>query len=237
MASAAHQPVPASTRLLLVDPDPRSARLIAQHLQAKGYAVSNAASAEEAFTQLNDGAPQLALLAEALPAEQALNFCRELRAAAQVLPLLLLSPTDHFSARVAALEAGADDVLSHPYALEELYARLQALLRRSRMGVHHTDGAELRYRDLVVNTDSRQVWRAGTPIKLTVKEYDLLLHLLKHREQVHPRQQLLLDVWGESWVGDGNLLDVYIRYLRKKLERPDLDPLIHTVRGVGFMLK
>ncbi len=237
MASAAHQPVPASTRLLLVDPDPRSARLIAQHLQAQGYAVTTAASTEEAFTQLNDGAPQLALLAEAVPAEQALSFCRQLRTAAQVLPLLLLSPIDHFSARVAALEAGADDVLSHPYALEELYARLQALLRRSRMGVHHTDGAELRYRDLVVNTDSRQVWRAGTPIKLTVKEYDLLLHLLQHREQVHPRQQLLLDVWGESWVGDGNLLDVYIRYLRKKLERPDLDPLIHTVRGVGFMLK
>jgi len=237
VTSTAHQPVPASTRLLLVDPDPRSARLIAQHLQAQGYAVCTAASTEEAFTQLNDGAPQLALLAESVPPEQALSFCRQLRTAAQVLPLLLLSPTDHFSARVAALEAGADDVLSHPYALEELYARLQALLRRSRMGVHHTDGAELRYRDLVVNTDSRQVWRAGMPIKLTVKEYDLLLHLLQHREQVHPRQQLLLDVWGESWVGDGNLLDVYIRYLRKKLERPDLDPLIHTVRGVGFMLK
>jgi two-component system response regulator MprA len=192
---------------------------------------------EAATNELDSVVPQLALLAEAVPADQALQFCRQLRQSAQVLPLLLLSPTDHFSARVAALEAGADDVLSHPYALEELFARLQALLRRSRMGAHHTDGAELRYRDLVVNTDTRQVSRAGTSIKLTVKEYDLLLHLLQHREQVHPRQQLLLDVWGESWVGDGNLLDVYIRYLRKKLERPDLEPLIHTVRGVGFMLK
>ena len=237
MASIAHQPVPASTRLLLVDPDPRSARLIAQHLQAHRYAVSIAASTEAAYMQFTDGASQLALLAEALPTEQALSFCRQLRTAGKVFPVLLLSPTDHFSARVAALEAGADDVLSQPYALEELCARLQALLRRSRMGAHHTNGAELRYRDLVVNTDSRQVWRAGMPIKLTVKEYDLLLHLLQHREQVHPRLQLLLDVWGESWVGDGNLLDVYIRYLRKKLERPDLDPLIHTVRGVGFILK
>jgi two-component system response regulator MprA len=229
--------VPASTRLLLVDPDPRSARLLAQHLDAQGYSVSTVSDLEAATNELDSVVPQLALLAEAVPADQALQFCRQLRQSAQVLPLLLLSPTDHFSARVAALEAGADDVLSHPYALEELFARLQALLRRSRMGAHHTDGAELRYRDLVVNTDTRQVSRAGTSIKLTVKEYDLLLHLLQHREQVHPRQQLLLDVWGESWVGDGNLLDVYIRYLRKKLERPDLEPLIHTVRGVGFMLK
>ena len=229
--------MPASIRLLLVDPDPRSARLLAQHLQAQGYALSTVSDLEAATNELAAAAPQVALLAEAVPADQALQFCRHLRQSAQVLPLLLLSATDHFSARVAALEAGADDVLSHPYALEELFARLQALLRRSRMGAHHTDGAELRYRDLVVNTDTRQVSRAGTPIKLTVKEYDLLLHLLQHREQVHPRQQLLLDVWGESWVGDGNLLDVYIRYLRKKLERPDLEPLIHTVRGVGFMLK
>jgi two-component system response regulator MprA len=237
VANAAHQPVPASIRLLLVDPNPRSARLIAQHLQAQGYAVTTVSSTDAVLSQLSAAAPQLALLADALPADQALSCCRVLRSASQVLPLLLLTPIDHFSARVAALEAGADDVLSQPYALEELYARIQALLRRSRMGIHHTDGAELRYRDLVVNTDSRQVWRAGVSIKLTVKEYDLLLHLLQNREQVHPRQQLLLDVWGESWVGDGNLLDVYIRYLRKKLERPDLDPLIHTVRGIGFMLK
>ena len=229
--------MPASIRLLLVDPDPRSARLLAQHLQAQDYAVSTVSDVEAATNELGVSAPQLALLAEAVPSDQALQFSRQLRHSAQVLPLLLLSSTDHFSARVAALEAGADDVLCHPYALEELFARLQALLRRSRMGAHHTDGAELRYRDLLVNTDTRQVWRSGTPIKLTVKEYDLLLHLLQHREQVHPRQQLLLDVWGETWVGDDNLLDVYIRYLRKKLERPDLEPLIHTVRGVGFMLK
>lgn len=228
--------MPVASRLLLIDPDPRSACLNSKHLRAQGYALSTVASPDDAFRLLTDDVPQLALIAEALPVEDALNFCRQLRMAAQVLPVLLLLSTDHFSARVAALDAGADDVLSKPYALEEIYARLQSLLRRSRMGAHHTEGAELRYRDLLVNTNSREVWRAGTPIRLTVKEYDLLLHLFQHRTQVLPRQQLLLDVWGESWVGDGNLLDVYIRYLRKKLERPGLERLIHTVRGVGFML-
>ena len=104
------------------------------------------------------------------------------------------------------------------------------------MGLNHVDGVELHFRDLMVNTDSRQVSRAAIPVKLTVKEYDLLLHLLQHREHVLSRQDILLAVWGDNWVGDDNLLDVYIRYLRKKLERPDLEPLIHTVRGVGFML-
>jgi two-component system response regulator MprA len=150
--------------------------------------------------------------------------------------LVLLLSFDHYSSRVAALEAGADDELSRPFAIEELIARLRALLRRSRMGLNHVDGVELHYRDLTVNTDSRLVSRASTLVKLTVKEYDLLLHLLRHREQVLLRQDILLAVWGDNWVGDDNLLDVYIRYLRKKLERPDLEPLIHTVRGVGFML-
>lgn len=231
------QPVRTSIRLLLVDPDPRSARVVAKHLQAQDFAVTTLSDTSGAIPHINSTSPQLVLLAEALPVDHALAVCRELRAGAQATPLLLILGSDHFSTRVAALDAGADDVLSKPYAIEELIARIRALLRRSRMGAHHTDGSELRCRDLLINTDTRQVWRAGEPIKLTVKEYDLLLQLLQNCHQVIPRQKLLLDVWGESWVGDGNLLDVYIRYLRKKIERPELEPLIHTVRGVGFMLK
>jgi two-component system response regulator MprA len=105
------------------------------------------------------------------------------------------------------------------------------------MGLNDAAGSVLRLRDLAVNTDTRSVSRAGDLLKLTVKEYDLLLYLLRHQQQVLSRQQILIAVWGDTWVGDDNLLDVYIRYLRKKLERPDLEPLIHTVRGVGFMLK
>ena len=206
--------MPPTARLLLVDPDTRSSDLLTKHLQVHGFAISAVASTDAAQQQLEVAAPQMLLISDALPDSAALVFTRQLRAAANAIPLLLLLSLDHYSSRVAALEAGADDVLSRPFAIEELIARLRSLIRRSRMGLNHVDGTELHYRDLTVNTDT-----------------------LQHREQVLSRQDILLAVWGDSWVGDDNLLDVYIRYLRKKLERPDLDPLIHTVRGVGFMLK
>lgn len=226
-----------TARLLLVDPDPRSSELISKHLQVHGFAIIAVASTDLAQQQLQAAAPQMLLISDALPDRAAFDFTRQLRATANAIPLVLLLSLDHYSSRVAALEVGADDVLSRPFAIEELIARLRALLRRSRMGLNHVDGTELHYRDLTVNTDSRQVSRAATPVKLTVKEYDLLLHLFRHREQVITRKDILFAVWGDHWVGDDNLLDVYVRYLRKKLERPDLEPLIHTVRGVGFMLK
>jgi two-component system response regulator MprA len=228
--------VPPTAHLLLVDPDTRSSDLLTKHLQVHGFVISAVASTDAAQQQLPAAAPQMLLISDAFPDSAALVFTRQLRAAANSIPLVLLLSFDHYSSRVAALEAGADDVLSRPFAIEELIARLRALLRRSRMGLNHVDGVELHYRDLTVNTDSRLVSRASTPVKLTVKEYDLLLHLLQHSEQVLSRKDILLAVWGDSWVGDDNLLDVYIRYLRKKLERPDLETLIHTVRGVGFML-
>jgi len=229
-------PVPPTAHLLLVDPDTRSSDLLTKHLQVHGFVISAVASTDAAQQQLPAAAPQMLLISDAFPDSAALVFTRQLRAAANSIPLVLLLSFDHYSSRVAALEAGADDVLSRPFAIEELIARLRALLRRSRMGLNHVDGVELHYRDLTVNTDSRLVSRASTPVKLTVKEYDLLLHLLQHSEQVLSRKDILLAVWGDSWVSDDNLLDVYIRYLRKKLERPDLETLIHTVRGVGFML-
>jgi two-component system response regulator MprA len=166
------------------------------------------------------------------------DLCLALRAVHPFVPILVLFRSDSYGDRVKLLRAGADDVLSAPYALEELLARVEALLRRSAFNLHasDSDSAVLRHRDLSVHTDQRTVQRGGKPIKLTVKEYDLLLHLLKHHGVVQPRLDILKAVWGHTWVGNDNLLDVYIRYLRKKIERPDLDPLIHTVRGVGFML-
>ncbi len=229
--------MPPTARLLLVDPDTRSSDLLTKHLQVHGFSIIAVASTDLAQQQLQAAAPHMLLISDALPGSAALVLTRQLRAASNAIPLVLLLSLDHYSSRVAALEAGADDVLSRPFAIEELIARLRALSRRSRMGLNHVDGTEVHYRDLTVNTDSRQVSRATIPVKLTVKEYDLLLYLLSHREQVISRKDILFAVWGDHWVGDDNLLDVYIRYLRKKLERPDIEPLIHTVRGVGFMLK
>ena len=131
---------------------------------------------------------------------------------------------------------GADVVLSRPYALEELQAWISSLLRRSRSSPTPHSGA-LTYADLTVDLVAHQVRRASQDIKLTVKEFDLLVYFLQHPEQVLPRLQILHAVWGSGWRGDDNLLDVYIRYLRNKLDVPGSPPLIHTERGVGFVLR
>lgn len=227
----------ARARLLLLDADGHRRTLLSKHLQLHGFSLDEDTGEGDLIPRLLQDAPDLVLIDRQCPGSDALELCRQLRERGSTLPLLLLLPNDRYGDRVSALQAGADDALSAPFALEELLARIQALLRRSRMGVHELEGALIQHRDLLVNTNQRTVSRAGETIKLTVKEYDLLLYLLRHRQQVMPRQQILRAVWGDAWVGDDNLLDVYIRYLRKKIERPELEPLIHTVRGVGFMLQ
>ena len=226
-----------TARLLLADADERRFALLQKHLHALGYLLHVARDGLEAHRLLQQSPPDLAILDVALPGSTGPEICRFLRDHGSTLPLLVLHSSDSYTARVASLDAGADDALSCPFALEEFTARIRSLLRRAQMGANDAAGSLLTHRDLTVNTDQRQVSRAGETLKLTMKEYDLLLYLLRHKEQVLTRHQLLTSVWGGTWVGDDNLLDVYIRYLRKKIERADLEPLIHTERGVGFMLK
>jgi DNA-binding response OmpR family regulator len=226
-----------SARLLLADANERRRDLLQKHLLSLGYRLQLEHDGSTVQRLLQQAPPDLAILDAALPEPSGLDLCRRLRDSGSTLPLLILASGDHYSDRVAALAAGADDALSFPFALEEFSARLQALLRRARMGVNDADGAQLVHRDLIVNTDERLVHRGGDGVKLTVKEYELLLFLLRHKQQVLSRHQILIGVWGDTWCGDDNLLEVYIRYLRKKIERPDLEPLIHTIRGVGYMLK
>lgn len=226
-----------SACLLLADSNPGRRDLLHKHLHALGFHTRLACDGHQAEQQLIASPPDLAILDAALPKLAGLEISRRLRDQGSTLPVLLLLSTDQYSDRVSALEAGADDALSFPFALEEFHARVRALLRRARMGVNDAAGSVLQLRDLAVNTDTRSVSRAGNILKLTVKEYDLLLYLLRHKHQVLPRQQILTAVWGDTWVGNDNLLDVYIRYLRKKIERPELEAIVHTIRGVGFMLK
>ena len=226
--------MPSIARLLLADPDDGRATTLCKQLSSQGFYATHQRDPLHSSTILSADSTDLLIALSTLPADP---LVRELRENGSSLPVLVLSESNHYGARVASLQAGADDVLSIPYAFEELTARIHALLRRSSMGRNDTAGSLLIYGDLTVKTDDRQVLRAGQPIKLTVKEYDLLLCLLRHQQEVLSRQRILHSVWGDSWVGDDNLLDVYIRYLRKKIERPDLEPLIHTVRGVGFVLR
>lgn len=213
--------------------------LLLKHLQAQGYQVLLEPGLPPLLPTLNPSSlPALVLVpaADALdPLLIALPGWRRLHPLHSLL-LILPKGIEEFGWRVQALDAGVDDVLPGSFALEEMDARLRALLRRSQATLNPADASCLRHRDLVVHLQTRQVLRAGESIRLTVKEYELLLYLLRFAEQALPRQQILHAVWGDTWTGDANLLDVYIRYLRKKIERLELEPLIHTVRGVGYRL-
>ncbi|EDY37505.1 two-component response regulator [Cyanobium sp. PCC 7001] len=226
-----------AARLLLAEPNPAQGSLLQKHLEAQGFGVIRLPDRERAQRRILDACPDLALLCPDPQRLAALPLLEELRERGNTTPVLVLLPSDDYVERVRLLDAGADDVLSRPYAMEELTARVRALIRRSGMGALLADGVELAHKDLLVNTNLRLVTRAGEPVKLTVREYDLLLYLLRHKQTVLPRQQILYAVWGDSWVGNDNLLDVYIRYLRRKIDPPGLEPLIHTVRGVGFCLE
>jgi two-component system response regulator MprA len=228
-----------STALMLCCAGQERQTLLLKHLQAQGYQVLREAGLPPLLPPLDPSSLPVLVLAPAADALDplliALPGWRRLH---PLHPLLLLLPRglEEFAWRVQALDAGVDDVLPGHFALEEMDARLRALLRRSHAVLNPAEASLLQHRDLEVHLQTRQVLRAGASIRLTVKEYELLLYLLRFADQALPRQQILHAVWGDTWTGDANLLDVYIRYLRKKIERPDLEPLIHTVRGVGYRL-
>jgi two-component system response regulator MprA len=228
-----NQPQP---QLLIVDDDPELRRFLTGELNADGYATASAGTGQEALTRIRESKWDLLLLDWTLPDFSGVEVCRRMRAGGISTPVLMLTARDAVAERVEALDAGADDYLTKPFSIEELLARVRARLRRDgRSGGGDTE--LLSFDGLVVNTASREVSRDGRPIQLTVREYDLLLCLLRQPNRVQERNAILKEVWGDTFVGDDNLLDVYIRYLRKKIDLPGEPKLIQTVRGVGFMLK
>lgn len=226
---------PPPPNLLIVDDDPELRRFLAGELEAEGYEVETAGTGQQALTRIREGGLELVLLDWTLPDFSGLEVCRRMRAGGITTPVLMLTARDAVSERVEALDAGADDYLTKPFSIEELLARVRARLRRNGAGEEARE--LLQFADLTVNTAAREVRRGGREIRLTVREYDLLLQLLRRPNRVQERLALLEAVWGSPFIGDDNLLDVYIRYLRRKLELPGEAKLIHTVRGVGFVLK
>ena len=224
----------ADLRLLLVDDDPELRSFLRQELQADGYQCEEAASGSQALALLREEAWQLVILDWSLPDFSGVDVCRRLRESDAVTPVLMLTAHDDVKERVEALDAGADDYLTKPFSLDELMARVRARLR-SRADTDSPN--QLIYADLVVDLATHDVQRGGCSIHLTAKEFDLLLALIRQPAQVLARDQIMGQVWGDHWIGDPGILDVYIRSLRKKLEVAGCPTLIQTVRGVGFLLK
>lgn len=224
-----------SVRVLVVDDEPAVRTSLTSALRFEGYdavAVSDGAEALEAV--LADDPPDLVILDVLMPRLDGLQTVRRLRAQGLMLPVLMLTARDGLGDRVLGLDAGADDYLVKPFGLEELLARVRALLRRT--AVEAEKAATLRYGDLVMNLGTRRVERDGRSIKLTRTEFALLEMLLRHPEQVLTRGQLLGEVWGFD-ADSTNTLDVYIGYVRRKTEAGGQPRLIHTERGVGFVLR
>ena len=229
-------------RVLVVDDERRLTELLKLELDVEGYDVEVASDGATGLIRAKTSpTPDLIILDWNLPDFSGIDICQRIRAGGLTTPILMLTGHDEITDRVTALDAGVDDYLVKPFSLDELMARLRAMHRRadSFSGPSSSNPVEeeLRVGDLVMNTRTRDVSRGERSIQLSVKEYDLLNFLLRGAGRVLERQEIMHGVWGENFYGDDNLLDVYIRYLRQKVEDPEAPTLIHTVRGVGFILR
>ena len=221
------------SRLLIVEDEPRLLRNLQDGLEEEGYEVLTAATGEEGCALAATQSIDLVMLDLMLPGRSGLDVLRQLRKSGFAQPILILTAKDSIDDRVQGLDHGADDYLVKPFAFAELLARVRALLRR-----HLPDEPTvLRAADLEMNLLTGRVVRAGIELELSTREHELLEYLLRHADETLPRETIARDVWKESGSVETNVIDVYVNYLRKKVERPGLRPLIHTVRGVGYCLR
>ena len=222
-----------TAHILVVEDEVKLARFIEMELKYEGYQVSVANDGLAGLSAARETQPDLILLDWMLPGISGTEICRRLRETGDQVPVILLTAKDEISDRVAGLDAGADDYLVKPFSIEELLARLRAHLRRNQ----EAEPQLLQFSDLRLNRSTREVYRGDRSIELTAKEFDLLDYLLSHPRQVLTRDQILETVWGYDFMGDSNIIEVYIRYLRLKLEAHQEKRLIQTVRGVGYVLR
>jgi two-component system response regulator MprA len=221
-------------RVLVAEDDQRVRDSLARALVYEGYEVATAVDGADALTSMADDPPDVVVLDVHMPNVDGLTMCRRLRQAGDRTPVLMLTARHEVSDRVAGLDAGADDYLVKPFALDELLARLRALMRRTSV----TGGEEvLRIADLVLDPLRRQVHRGERPIDLTKTEFDLLELLLHNAGIVLTRDQLYERIWGYDFETSSKSLDVYVSYLRRKTEEGGESRLLHTVRGVGYVIR
>jgi two-component system response regulator MprA len=219
-------------RILIIDDDEAILTFLRRGLAYDGYQVDTATDGQSGLLLAWDNPPDLVVLDWMMPGLDGLEVCRRLRQRSKA-PILMLTARETVSDRVQGLDAGADDYLVKPFNLDELLARIRALLRRTR-----PNRPEVYYfENLTLDTGSRQATRGERVIPLTGKEYELLEFFMRHPRQVLTREMIYEEVWGYDFGGDSNIIEVYIRYLRQKLELEGEDRLIHTIRGMGYVLR
>ncbi|MCC0176848.1 response regulator transcription factor [Waterburya agarophytonicola K14] len=221
------------SHILVVEDEAKLAQFVKMELEFENYEVTVATEGFGGLSVAREVKPDLILLDWMLPGISGLEICRRLRQTGDKVPIILLTAKDEVSDRVTGLDAGADDYVIKPFSIEELLARIRASLRREQ----EEDLDLLQFSDLTLNRSTREVFRGKRSIELTAKEFDLLEYLIAHPRQVLTRDQILERVWGYDFMGDSNIIEVYVRYLRLKLEEDKENRLIQTVRGVGYVLR
>jgi len=222
-----------TARILIVEDEEKLAKFVQLELGYEGYEVIVANDGLSGLMAARDSEPDLVLLDWMMPGLTGVEVCRRLRATGAMMPVILLTAKDGIEDRVAGLDAGADDYVVKPFSIEELLARVRAHLRRNQPD----EPEALLFADLSLNRKTREVKRGDRPIELTAKEFDLLDYLISNPKQVLTRDRILEEVWGYDFMGDSNIIEVYIRYLRLKLEAENESRLIQTVRGVGYVMR
>ena len=222
-------------RVLVVDDEPALTELLSMALRYEGWELRTAGDGASAVRAAREFRPDAVVLDVMLPDIDGLEVLRRMRAEQAEVPVLFLTARDAVEDRIAGLTAGGDDYVTKPFSLEEVVARLRGLLRRAGMTAAHTD-ALLVVGDLTMDEDSREVHRAGAPVPLTATEFELLRYLMRNPKRVLSKAQILDRVWNYDFGGQANVVELYISYLRKKIDA-GRSPMIHTMRGAGYVLK
>ncbi len=223
------------SRILIVEDEKKIARFLELELTHEGYEVQTAADGRDGLDRALNWKPDLMILDLMLPELSGIEVCRRLRHESD-LPIIMLTAKDDVSDKVMGLDMGADDYMTKPFAIEELLARIRVCLKKRRATTNNAPTV-LRAGGLVLEPSSYTVSMNGQPINLTKKEFDLLKYLMLHKGEAVTRDALLTDVWGYDYLGDTNVVDVYIRYLRHKIDEPFGMKTLHTIRAVGYMFR
>lgn len=221
-------------KVILIEDEVKLARFVELELRYEGYDVTVCHDGREGLQMVTDGNYDMILLDLMLPGLTGIEICRRVRNFSNV-PIIMLTAKDETMDKVAGLDSGADDYLTKPFAIEELLARMRVAFKHAHAGGAKKDILEVQ--GLEIDTDKRMVTVNGTVVDLTKKEYELLLYLVQNKNIVLSREQILNEVWGYSYIGETNVVDVYIRYLRSKIDEAFGIKYIHTIRGVGYYVK
>jgi len=231
-----HRPDGSPLRILAVDDEQMLTDLLAMALRMEGWEVRTASSGLEALQVAREFEPDALVLDIMMPDLDGMSVLRRLRESGNLVPVLFLTAKDAVGDRIAGLTAGGDDYVTKPFSLEEVIARLRAIIRRTGVATADDGQSILRVGDLTLNEDSHEVERDGTEIELTATEFELLRYLMRNERRVLSKAQILDRVWSYDFGGKSSVVELYISYLRKKIDA-GRTPLLHTVRGVGYMIK